>query len=76
MGVKKDIKMNPQPIEKNDPEFSKLLNWFCNKLNKNRIYKKKPINDNTPIIKTNKKIKRNDPCFCGSGKKFKKCCYK
>jgi hypothetical protein len=21
-----------------------------------------------------KKIKRNDPCPCGSGKKFKKCC--
>ena len=21
-----------------------------------------------------KKIGRNDPCFCGSGKKFKKCC--
>ncbi len=22
----------------------------------------------------NKKISRNDPCPCGSGKKFKKCC--
>ena len=21
------------------------------------------------------KIKRNDPCHCGSGKKYKKCCY-
>lgn len=21
-----------------------------------------------------KKVKRNDPCPCGSGKKFKKCC--
>jgi hypothetical protein len=21
-----------------------------------------------------KKMGRNDPCFCGSGKKFKKCC--
>ena len=21
------------------------------------------------------KIKRNDPCYCGSGKKYKKCCY-
>ncbi|HKG77504.1 MAG TPA: SEC-C metal-binding domain-containing protein, partial [Beijerinckiaceae bacterium] len=20
------------------------------------------------------KVGRNDPCFCGSGKKFKKCC--
>lgn len=22
-----------------------------------------------------KKIGRNDPCLCGSGKKFKKCCW-
>ena len=22
-----------------------------------------------------KKIPRNDPCPCGSGKKYKKCCY-
>jgi len=22
------------------------------------------------------KIGRNDPCYCGSGKKFKKCCLK
>jgi len=21
-----------------------------------------------------RKVDRNDPCFCGSGKKFKKCC--
>mmetsp|Transcript_10626 Transcript_10626/g.20891 ORF Transcript_10626/g.20891 Transcript_10626/m.20891 type:complete len:110 (+) Transcript_10626:394-723(+) len=23
-----------------------------------------------------KKVKPNEPCTCGSGKKFKKCCYK
>ena len=27
-----------------------------------------------PIIRNKEKIGRNDPCFCGSGKKFKKCC--
>jgi preprotein translocase subunit SecA len=26
-------------------------------------------------IRTNKKVGRNDPCPCGSGKKYKKCCY-
>jgi preprotein translocase subunit SecA len=25
-------------------------------------------------MKTRKKIGRNDPCPCGSGKKYKKCC--
>ncbi|MEA1968155.1 MAG: preprotein translocase subunit SecA [Thermodesulfobacteriota bacterium] len=28
----------------------------------------------TPITRTNPKIGRNDPCPCGSGKKYKKCC--
>ncbi len=27
-----------------------------------------------PIQSTNPKIERNDPCPCGSGKKYKKCC--
>jgi len=27
-----------------------------------------------PIRRTEPKIGRNDPCSCGSGKKFKKCC--
>ena len=31
-------------------------------------------NENKPDIDTSKKIGRNDPCPCGSGKKYKKCC--
>ena len=30
--------------------------------------------ENKPEIDLSKKIGRNDPCPCGSGKKFKKCC--
>jgi len=26
------------------------------------------------VVRQNEKIGRNDPCSCGSGKKFKKCC--
>lgn len=29
---------------------------------------------NTPMVNKGKKIGRNDPCPCGSGKKYKKCC--
>lgn len=29
---------------------------------------------NTPVVNQLKNIGRNDPCPCGSGKKFKKCC--
>jgi len=28
----------------------------------------------TKAIKTSGKIGRNEPCPCGSGKKFKRCC--
>ena len=28
----------------------------------------------TPIVRDEPKIGRNDPCPCGSGKKYKKCC--
>ncbi len=31
-------------------------------------------NENKPQIDTTKKVGRNDPCPCGSGKKYKKCC--
>jgi preprotein translocase subunit SecA len=27
-----------------------------------------------PVVKRDKKVGRNDPCPCGSGKKYKKCC--
>ena len=34
--------------------------------------------DSAPVNRTVKKVKvgRNDPCPCGSGKKYKKCCGK
>lgn len=31
-------------------------------------------NPNAPIVRGHAKIGRNDPCPCGSGKKYKKCC--
>jgi SEC-C motif-containing protein len=27
-----------------------------------------------PVVRESPKVGRNDPCSCGSGKKFKKCC--
>lgn len=32
--------------------------------------------DLKPVVRANPKIGRNDPCSCGSKKKFKKCCGK
>ena len=33
-----------------------------------------PYYDNEPYVRPEPKIGRNDPCPCGSGKKYKKCC--
>ena len=27
-----------------------------------------------PVVRDDSKVGRNDPCACGSGKKYKKCC--
>ncbi len=40
---------------------------------KKSIQKQKPIHKSPPITKKNK-VGRNQPCPCGSGKKYKKCC--
>lgn len=33
-----------------------------------------PVPEPEPILSRNQRVGRNDPCPCGSGKKFKKCC--
>jgi uncharacterized protein len=33
-----------------------------------------PIQDGTPYVNPFREVGRNDPCPCGSGKKYKKCC--
>jgi preprotein translocase subunit SecA len=35
-----------------------------------------PKKENTPIVNSEPKVGRNDPCPCGSGKKYKNCCGK
>lgn len=47
---------------------------------KRNHYLKPPVRENhfadEPYVRTEKKIYPNDPCPCGSGKKYKKCCGK
>ena len=35
-----------------------------------------PKKESTPIVNNGPKVGRNDPCTCGSGKKYKNCCGK
>lgn len=38
------------------------------------FYEDGEIPDTTPFTRATPKVGRNEPCPCGSGKKFKKCC--
>ncbi len=56
---------------------------FRSRLDKEKDYKKQlPSDDEAPLpepvepIQADKHPGRNDPCSCGSGKKFKACCGK
>ncbi len=37
-------------------------------------YEEKASGKAKPIVRPGSRLKRNDPCPCGSGKKYKKCC--
>ncbi len=65
--------------KKNDPGADR----FHKREEQHKTYKKQlPGEDEEPLpppvepIHTDKKPGRNDPCSCGSGKKFKQCCGK
>lgn len=53
----------PKPLESTDPELASLLMNYTNAVQK-RVAQKH----------LSHKANRNDPCPCGSGKKYKKCC--
>lgn len=63
----KEVITNPQyaePFKKHYQLFKEKIKFEC----------ENPLIPKTPIKRQSKKINRNDPCPCGSGKKFKKCC--
>jgi uncharacterized protein YchJ len=73
--------MKPTPIEQDDPELGKLLMDVCQHnskaAKKDRIvvdFESERVYYRT--VKKNLTVGRNDPCLCGSFKKYKKCCGK
>ena len=65
-----------RPLEETDPELAAELIEIANGRHPTiqRLY----VGDDVYIVpkpmKAQAKVGRNDPCICGSGKKFKKCC--
>lgn len=58
----------------NEPHVQHELSDFC-RIDGKWMYDDSIINPKSEPVRT-EKIGRNDPCPCGSGKKYKKCCNK
>lgn len=71
----------PEPLEQSDPELAEHLRKIANRQHPvvktlvvegdTRLY---ITHDGRRIVKRSIPPGRNDPCSCGSGKKYKKCC--
>ncbi|MDP6231538.1 MAG: YchJ family metal-binding protein [Nitrospinaceae bacterium] len=48
--------------------------YYCE--HESRIISSKPTSSSEPFTRDQPKVGRNDPCSCGSNKKYKKCCGK
>lgn len=55
-------------------EFNKTMNEAMPKLDEKTLQRLIAYQNRKPSIREFEKIGRNDPCPCGSGKKFKNCC--
>ena len=69
----------PRRFEEDHPDEAKVLERICAERMSKRIAQKhrplKPIYvGREPVVRGAPKVGRNDPCACGSGRKFKKCC--
>jgi peptide deformylase len=63
------------PTKNKDDEL-RLLESICVQHEIDHLYGKTILDreDKSEPIQVKKKIGRNDPCYCSSGKKYKKCC--
>lgn len=55
-------------------DMNKSMEEAMPKLDEQTMQRLLAYQNRKPSIRENKKIGRNDPCPCGSGKKFKNCC--
>ncbi|MEL7120032.1 MAG: SEC-C metal-binding domain-containing protein [Bacteroidota bacterium] len=54
--------------------YEKRGDWKAHYSSMRRIFEPEPKPE-PKKVSIKKKIGRNDPCYCGSGKKYKKCCW-
>lgn len=86
---KPEILVNPDPLplEQTDPDLAEHFRLIANGVHPTvwrliitksefTIFKRAGGVGSVIIRRIGKSLGRNDPCECGSGKKFKKCCGK
>ncbi len=61
-------------VDDNPDLFPWLIVSVCAMRNWWRTYNRAPAVAAAPTLRNASKVGRNDPCPCGSGKKYKKCC--
>ncbi len=62
----------PDPLEKSIPSVQPDFAVFPSLADNNFPFPS--LSSEAPFVREKQKISRNDPCPCGSGKKFKHCC--
>ena len=61
--IRRQLKEEPPYVDELDP--TSIYDLCCTAF--------EPADEDEPIVRATPKIGRNDPCWCGSGKKYKKC---
>jgi len=67
---------DPRPFELDHPEAAMVLAGMCqdNAAARSRGKRNRAMVLNPPEPIKSTKVGRNNPCPCGSGRKYKKCC--
>ncbi|WP_297430238.1 DnaJ domain-containing protein [Clostridium sp.] len=73
MGQYLDILGEAFGLEEDEDDYDE--DWFERDLSNNDLFDE-DFEQQEPFVREEPKVGRNDPCPCGSGKKYKKCCGK
>ena len=61
-------------LEETDPELAAMFMDICSGKFPVKVFNEDIYTKDNRLIAVSLEIGRNDPCSCGSGKKYKKCC--
>lgn len=74
--VKTGMIMDSVTTQQGTSTSAKTMEEVMPKLDEKTLQRLMEYRNHKPSVREYKKIGRNDPCPCGSGKKYKNCCLK